>query len=311
MRQSNKRTEALKYQREFWISVIRYLPHRFFLVLFTRLHADYLTSALCKLCDRKLGRSRVKVYSDKKIREYLGVVEATKLWHGSGRFQYVDEEIVDTFEAILKSGSLNPVRDVYAVLVGGEEMASVSTSPLRIISRSYADTHGKGKAEKNRYGTSIFWAAYYYSLFYAEIFIKHGIAIVWHWSQWSSASSSKTGERLWGKKVNKNAKSVWDVFGSGSDIPGNHPILFGIAHHNNVAKLPKAIAKVETRLIDPVKLSDLSHIEVPEDRVQEIKILLSKAGYSVRVSPIELGEYVSSKQSISVLVGLETARLSM
>jgi hypothetical protein len=304
MSRSKKDPEASRYQRLFWKSVVRHLPHHSVLAIGEQLNARQLIEVMSARRDKVLSRSVVKAYDSPQVESYQRIVDAAKLWHGTGRMQYIDSEITDIFETIVKKDALTPVRDVYAVLVGGEEMVSLSTTRLRIIARSYADMHGQGEKEKNRYGSSFWWAAYYYSLFYGLTLTKYSPHLLRNFSKWNKLSRNEDGEITWGKKVNSKAHSVWEVFGMGSDIPGNYPILFGIKRFHRVAPPPKGIREVEVRLIDPVHLSDLSHIEVPEDKVKEVEEFLKQEGFTVPIFPIELGEYVASKQPFKKLLGI-------
>lgn len=306
MSRNKKDPEALRYQWLFWRSVARHLPHHSVLAISEQLSAQRLMDVMSARRDKVLSQSVVKPYPAPQVEAYKHIANTAKLWHGTGRLQYVGSDIKDIFADIVKNDALTPARDVYAVLVGGEEMVSLSTTPLRIIARSYADMHGQGEREKNRYGTSFWWVAYYYSLFYGLTFTKYSPHLLRNFSKWNKLSRNKDGEITWGKKVNKKAHSVWEVFGMGSDIPGNYPILFGIKHFQRIATPPKGIREVEVRLIDPVHLSDLSHIEVPEGKVQEVEALLKQNGSSVPVFPIEIGEYIASKQSFASLLGVRT-----
>lgn len=107
-----------------------------------------------------------------------------------------------------------------------------------------------------------------------------------------------------GKKVNKQAGHVWDVFGSGSDIVGNYPVLLGIADFDDAVTLPKTMAKVEVRLTDPVKIKGLSHVKVPADKVDEVQRLLQNNGYNTSVFPIELSEYSALQHTFTELLDL-------
>lgn len=237
-----------------------------------------------------------------RIAEYIDTIQDTKLWHGTGKFQYKNGEVTDIFTAIVEKGSLAPAHDVYSVLITGDEMISISTTTLRIIARAYADTHGKGEREPNRYGTALWWVAYYYSLFYGALYTRHSVTIIKNWGKWATAAS-QDGVIAWGKKVNAHAEYVWDVFGSGSDIPGNYPIIFGIAHHGQTAVLPKVLERAEVRITQPVPLKHISHLEVPEANVAEVTTLLKKHGHTIPVFPIELGEYVTSQQKFTDILG--------
>lgn len=305
MKRVTKDPEALRYKRQFWKSAARHLPHHSLLAISGYIEAPRLTNALSKRRDYMLRKSVVKTYPPKLIKEYQGILATTKLWHGTGRLQYKDKNIYDAFDAIMNDGSLRPAKDVYAIILGGEEMISISTTPLRIIGRSYADMHGMGEREKYRYGSALWWVAYYYGMFYGVAFTRYSLTIARNWSKWNKASTNDSGLRTWGHKVNTKADSVWSAFGQGSDIPGNYPVLLGIKQYPQIAVVPSSLQKVETRLLQPVQISDLSHIEVPEDKVSEVKALVIKHGFSTPVFPIELGEYVASKQPFKTLLGIK------
>jgi len=291
-------------ERRFWKIAARNLPHHSLLAMSEQLNSRRLTVLLSKRRDRVLSKSTVRTYTPEQVESYQKIASQAKLWHGTGRLQYAGSEVRDVFATILKNNSLSPARDVYAVFFGGKEMDSISTTPLRMIARSYADTHGKGEKEKHRYGSSLWWVAYYYSLFYGLVFTKYSPSVLRHYSKWNKLSKDETGKRSWGKKVNTRASSVWDVFGLGSDIPGNYPILFGIKRVGRTATPPEGIREVEIRLLDHVHIFDLSHIEVPEDKVNEVKKILRQYGFDTAVFPIELGEFVASRQPFATLLGL-------
>lgn len=305
MNRNQKDPEAVKYQRLFWRLVARHLPHHSALAVAERLDAQKLITILSNRCDKVLKKSVVKLYTASHVAAYQRAANTAQLWHGTGRLQYVQQEVKDIFATIVKSDALTPARDVYAILIGGEEMDSLSTTRLRIIARSYADMHGKGEKEENRYGSSFWWVTYYYSLFYGLAFTKYSPLLLRHFSRWNKLSRNEAGERTWGKKVNTKTHAVWEAFGMGSDIPDNYPILFGIKQFQRIVSQPKGIREVEIRLLDPVHLSDVSHIEVPEDNIQEVQALLTQNGFSVPVFPLELGEYVASTQPFKTLLGIE------
>lgn len=292
------------YQHQFWVLSAKALPHHSLLVISKRLGARAAIRFLSQSPQRHLSKARLKEYSSAEIEKYTAVIKHTALWHGTGRFQHGKNKTLDILDAIIQADSLTPASDAYAVFVGGDEMVSISTTPLRIIARSYADTHGKGESEPNRYGSALWWVSYYYSLFYGESFTRYAPLMLRNWHKWRTATADTSGKRLWGKKVRKEAYSVWDVFGSGSDIPGNYPILFGIARYGASVKLPKVMAKTEVRLEDPVRFADLSHIEVPEEKVAEVRSLLMRFGLKVPVFAIELGEYVASQQGFAATLGI-------
>jgi len=290
------------YQRQFLMLAIRYLPHHAMLSVQAKRTGKRSAKRPYLPVPKPLSKLSLKTFSKDHVLAYTQAAKQALLWHGTGRFQYSNGTIVDTFESILKSGSLNPTHDVYSMVITGKPMNSISAIHSRIIARSYADTHGKGLHESDRYGSSLWWAAYYYSLFYAEMTLRHGLTLAKNWKAFSAASMDHNGERTWGKKTNTRAKDVWDVFGLGSDIEGNYPIIFGIKKCFEATEIPKSMQKWEARTTSSIKISDLSHIEVPEKDVAEVSALLANYGFETPVFPIELGEYVASQQQLVELL---------
>jgi len=290
------------YERMFWRLAVRYIPHHSLLFFAVKRSNKRLIARLDKQTRKSWRYTSIKSFPPELIASYEKATENADFWHGTGRFQYSQGKIVDAFQNVIDSGALKPKGDVYSIIVSGKEMQSVSATRLRIIARSYADTHGLGIQEQNRYGSSLWWAAYYYNLCHVEIVARHGLTLAKNWSTFNQMSTDSNGERTWGKKVHTKAKSVWDVFGLGSDITGNYPILFGVKEGPATAELPKSMKKWEVRIIAPITFSDLSHIEVPETKVDEVRELLLKHGYDVKVFPIEVGEFVASRKSLADLL---------
>ena len=151
------RIEATKAQHKIYRGFFLQLPNHTALRVSSRLRINYLVKFIGKRHDVKLQKSNLKTFSQAELKEYEKSYKSAKLWHGSGKYKYdINGEIVDVFANVLSSSSLNPARDVYAVIGGLDETHTISTTKLRIIARSYADTFGKGLEEKNRYGAASF-----------------------------------------------------------------------------------------------------------------------------------------------------------
>ena len=142
------------------------------------------------------------------------------------------------------------------------------------MARSYADMHGLGWKEKNRYGDTLTWTSYYYSLFYARLFTVNGVKMLRRWKTWRILSHDENGDNTWGKKVNKQARDVWDIFCLGSDILGNYPILIGVRSLDSQLKLEKPMSHYEVRADKRIGVANISHIEVPRDKQDEMRELL-------------------------------------
>ena len=77
----------------------------------------------------------------------------------------------------------------------------------------------------------------------------------------------------------------------GSDIPGNYPLLFGIAGNDLdlVGTIPLVHA-VEARSLSPVRLENITHLEVPLANVEETRKLLNEKDIQVPVIPLEYAD---------------------
>ncbi len=293
------------FQRRFIKLALCRLPHHTALYIASKLH----TKAVIKLLDsyakkRIITQSKMRPFSAEEQRNYRATIHQTTLWHGSGRFQYSNDKVVDVLKGILTSGSIRPVEDAYAIFSGGKLMSSISLTRLRIIARCYADTHGKGYREPNRYGDALTLASYHYGLFFARLYATHYRKTRQYYKIWYTHTHDEQGHSTWGKKSNNDAKDVWDVFGLGSDIPGNYPVIFGIKRVTDVTQLSSLFSEYEVRTEKNISLDSLTHIEVPLSKVEETKLLITDRGLKVPIYPIELGELVASQTPFSKLMGL-------
>ena len=116
-------------------------------------------------------------------------------------------------------------------------------------------------------------------------------------------SHDEHGDNTWGKKVNRQARDVWDIFCLGSDIPGNYPILIGIKHLASQGELEKPMRYYEARADKRIAITDISHIEVPYNKQEEVRRLLLAHNITLPVTSIELGECVSAQKSFTELLG--------
>ena len=263
-----------------------------------------------KLLDRTAHKRIIKTktlrqFSSSEMSEYQKLTKSTQFWHGTGRWQHGERGTIDVLKSFCDTGGLKPARDVYAVFGGSNQhiIHSISLCRSRMVARSYADMHGLGWKEKNRYGDALTWTSYYYSLFYARLFTVNGIKMLRRWKTWRSLSHDEHGDNTWGKKVNKQARDVWDIFCLGSDISGNYPILIGIKSLDSQLKLEKPMRYYEVRADKRIDIANISHIEVPRDKQDEMRELLLSCGIDIPVTSIELGEYVSVQKRFTELLG--------
>lgn len=293
------------FQEQFIKLALRRLPHHIALHIASRLRSKTGVSLLDSYAKKRfIVKVKLKSFSHKEQKQYKTAIFQTTLWHGSGRFQYSNGKIIDTLESILKSGSIRPIEDAYAIFSGGRLMKSISLTRLRAIARCYADMHGKGYRESNRYGDALTLTSYYYGLFYARLYTRHYRMMKRYYKIWHKHTHNDKGHNTWGKKSNKDAEDVWDIFGLGSDIPGNYPIIFGIKGVKEATQLSSTFRDYEVRTENNINLDDITHVEVPSSKVKEAEMLVKKYGLDIPVYSIELGELVASQMPFSTLMGL-------
>ena len=300
-----KRTQEIDYQKVFFRLAVKHLPHHIALLLSAKTHTTWLVNRLNRYAEEHFIRpSEIIQFTNPEQLEYKTITAGSALWHGTGRYKRNNGARIDILTSILEAGSLTPVEDVYAILSGNGTMESISLTRLRIIARSYADMFGKGFQEKNRYGDALMWNSYYYGLFYARTYGLHYPTLKKNYARWHALAHDKNGHTTWGKKVNVNAKNVWDIFGLGSDIEDNYPIIFGIQNITDIALLSPVFRAYEVRVNRKILLQEINHIEVPASKVADVKTLLGQFNIDIPVVSIELGECLATKDRFSKLVGL-------
>lgn len=138
----------------------------------------------------------IRQFKESEIKEYRKITKNTRLWHGTGRWQHGEHGITDVMKSFCDAAGLKPARDVYAVFGGSNQhiVHSISVCRSRMIARSYADMHGVGWKEKNRYGDALTWVSYYYGMFYARLFITRGFKMMRRWKAWRALSNDNNGD---------------------------------------------------------------------------------------------------------------------
>lgn len=300
------RTRGNGYQKLFIKKLLRYLPHHLLLATTHKVRLRYAEKLLGSIAQKRIVTTKtLRRFSSSEIAEYQKLTRDTQFWHGTGRWQHGERSTIDVLKSFCDTGGLKPARDVYAVFGGSDQhiIHSISLCRSRMVARSYADMHGLGWKEKNRYGDALTWTSYYYSLFYTHLFTVNGVKMLRRWKTWRSLSHDEHGDNTWGKKVNRQARDVWDIFCLGSDIPGNYPILIGIKHLASQVELEKPMRYYEARADKRIAITDISHIEVPYNKQEEVRRLLLAHNITLPVTSIELGECVSAQKSFTELLG--------
>ncbi len=157
------------------------------------------------------------------------------------------------------------------------------------------------------FGSINFWFKYLVSLQMIEGNIKHNIHSVLK-STKDTDFVQKT--QPWTDTLRKrDPKEVWtaiNFYKVRSDIPKNYGILFGIKK-NSVEKISfnKTIERFETRAINKISLSDITHLEVTKSKVSEVQNKISLNNLHIPVIPIEVGELYCSQIPLKKLSGIE------
>lgn len=245
-----------------------------------------------KLLDRLLGRfvlSKLKPVDDPDIRARYAEVSH---WHGTGRFKYDNGGTVDVLQSIAASGLILPSYDAFDL---NRPMTSISLARSRAYGRAYADMHGRGINERERYGSSLFWACAFLGSVAVEaakeakVWRPHG-----YYRMMEHLRDANAIE--WYKKITRATDpTVVDVYRHGSDIVDNYPVLFGV-RNVTPTDTSRAVAIHEVRTEQPLALdTDITHVEVPRVHIEETRRLLG----SVAIMAIEDGEHFAAQYSFS------------
>ena len=249
-----------------------------------------------------LTRSSPSIEED-QVPEDLSIAkelfDATEYWHGSGRYQYSDAGVIDTFGEIVRNGGLMPRRDDID-LVG--PMHSISLARSRPYARCYADMH-RTNDDGYRYGSTPMLAVAYIA--------PLAISVAYENKIWRPENARKLNEHFrtsslskWYAKARNEPTGPLGIFARGSDIENNYPIIFGIKHGEiNPAITSRSVAVHEVRSTQPIMLSQVSYIEVPAEKIAEIKAILGEHGYGdIAVVSIEQLELLANSKGATAVL---------
>lgn len=213
-------------------------------------------------------------------------------WHGTGRYQYSSDGRIDVLDSIAATGKLLPNYDAFDLT---RPMTSVSLARARIYGRAYADMHGRGADEPERYGSSLFWA----SAFLGSIAVEAAMeAKVWWPSGYHRMMKhlEEADALEWYKKVTRaTTPTILDMYKHGSDIEENYPVLFGI-RDVEPTQVGKAVALHEVRTEQPIDLStDITHVEVPRKHLDDTRRLLG----GIAIMALEDAEHHTAQYTFS------------
>ena len=215
------------------------------------------------------------------------------VWHGTGRYQYDPKDrnhVRDVLQTIISENGLVPHTDTLDFTRG--KMESISTSPARLYSLMYAQSHyPKGETFFNDRRNGLIWAYYLAPMAWravADAYInKDPNYVAMLDTDTRDAFFKRAGG--WQDKFTRTRVTKMDMLGGGvCDIPGNYPLIIGVqAGSFKPGKIGRFIDKHELRSETPIQMVKFTHIEVPEVKVDEVSGILKRAGRNVPIYPIE------------------------
>jgi len=205
-------------------------------------------------------------------------------WHGTGRYLYEGEAIVDTLQSVLAHGALLPNLDEFDQKRGS--ICSVSLARARAYGRLYASLYfPKRELTLAEYHRRVWACAYFFlsslALGWLEYLLPHRLF-----------SNFKVKAAVWSSKFTKERLPAFGIFVfSGTDIEGNYPMLIGIERDAYTStRGSRFIDLHEDRSAEPIQLSRFTHIEVPARRMKEVRQVIQAAGYDIPVRSLEIGD---------------------
>lgn len=228
-------------------------------------------------------------------------------WHGTGRYQRRRGEQVDVLRAIMRGGAINP----FDPKLGLTERISLTSQ--RLYARAYADMHSDRPEQLRRFVRAQDAANFYVVRPTIRHIIRtarergHDEGFLGGLQPIREAVHKRRPKvpQPWRDKVTSRPVDTMFAFGAGSDIPGNYPALFGIDADINPIATSIAIRETrEVQVADSITLGHVTHVEVPEDKIDEVSILLSENGWSTPVIAIEhMEQYVSGRPVEETFLG--------
>ncbi len=232
-------------------------------------------------------------------------------WHGTGRYQWGGAKRHDALRAILGAGEIIPHLDKYDSQLGKQAVKTISLAKDRLYARCYADMHHQNPEQLNRYIDASQAIGY----FVLRPYLRHryqeaashpkGILIGRREQHRADKARLQQVGRHWTEKIRQNQVNPMLAFRAGSDIEGNYGVLFGIKGSIRISSSHTAFTETrEVRSDVPIALTDVTHIEVPEGKRQEVQELCHEYGLSIPVVAIEQAEVYMSQLPITQILGI-------
>lgn len=254
--------------------------------------------------------------------QYLSQIETAYArathWHGTGRYHYEHADnsryannthaTLDVLGSIAANGGLRPHFDPW-LPVEGKCRESVSLATARMHSRVFARIHlYKTDTLLFELGDTRYWVPLFLSLLAVWLCEKPLLGAI-EFIRITRRTPLVRSFQIWASAIRKphngTVASLADVLSGNawSDIPGNHPILFGVSEDaiQTYAVAP-FLKKAEVRTLELVPLSSITHIEVPLAKVEETTVFLREKNVAIPILPIEFCDIYCSDQSLQELM---------
>ncbi len=260
----------------------------------------------------------------RQYHSYLPEIERcyqrAEYWHGTGRYHhyYADhsryedvdtKRVVNVLESILEDGALTKHEDLW-VRFDGQLKKTISLAPSRMHARLFAHIHlREGVWLEYVFGGTRFWMGFFLILALWQMFTKRGQKVRAFAKLALFNKNSLKNIRAWGSAIchldGYPILPLWRAYDLRSDISENYGVLFGIKREAIQGDgLVPFVKGLETRVDHEIKLSDMTHIEVPFENVAETKRMLAAKNVFLPVIPLEFGELYCSQFPLTKLVHL-------
>lgn len=232
-------------------------------------------------------------------------------WHGSGRYQYRDGQVVDILSEVVNANGLKPHEDLW--LTRGGTRTTISAATSRMYAKLYAQLHTfQGEEPLYQYGGRKLWSNHFIGNFSKSLAFDIVQDALLNGNLLKHIRRLQTGrqsgvKQVWLSKVSSdpavNNHSLISMMAEAeSDIPGNYPVLLGLSKDSfTPVQVPGFIDMYEKRSSEPIPLEGFTHIEVPYMHVPQTQGILAGKGVQLPVVPLEFGDLYSRQFPFSQL----------
>lgn len=245
----------------------------------------------------RFNRTPTAIAQAPKYQELLPTIKELykncEFWHGTGRYKYgKDKEIHDILEGVIKNDGLIPHEDDWDNKRG--PVHTISLAKSRMYARLYAGIFNPyGAPIQNELGSREMWGTYFFGSIGVRFLLENLRSLTRSGVQESRVTYRKKLED-WGAKISTENKgrSFVETFLDGTDIEENYPILMGVKKDTvSQTQGSKYVDVHEGRSEQSIAFANISHLEVPQEKTEEIRKVLDDAGHQeILVIPIEYGE---------------------